>query len=253
MRNTEALVVPADLLAAIGLLTRLPVRLSNAAISRGAAAAWAWPVVGIVVALISGLAAHLTIQLGLPYGIAALILLAVQIIVTGAMHEDGLADSLDGMWGGWTIKRRLAIMKDSQIGTYGVLGLSLSLLCRWQLWIILLDTPVWPAVIAVGVISRWTMVVIAWALPHARSDGLGHSVGRPRRDTVFLASGLTATVTVLMLGWIGVCTLATISLVTIAWGLIARAKIKGQTGDILGAGQHIAEVTGLLTIATFIG
>ncbi|MEO0829047.1 MAG: adenosylcobinamide-GDP ribazoletransferase, partial [Pseudomonadota bacterium] len=112
-----------DPLAALGLLTRLPVRLPDAAISRGAKAAWAWPLAGLVVASLTAVIALLTLKAGLPQSLAAGLALGVQIMVTGGLHEDGLADTTDGIWGGWDKARRLEIMRDSRIGAYGVLAL----------------------------------------------------------------------------------------------------------------------------------
>ena len=121
--RTDALMTLGDLPAALGLLTRLPVRVNTAnATARGARAAWAWPLAGVAVGAIAALAAAAAMWCGLPLGVCSLLLIAVQMIVSGAMHEDGLADIIDGLWGGWDKDRRLAIMKDSQIGTYGVLA-----------------------------------------------------------------------------------------------------------------------------------
>lgn len=253
LAKDDAVAVPGDIIAAIGLLTRLPVRVDTArAVARGARAAWAWPLAGVLVNTLAVAAATIVLWCGLPAGIAALVLIAVQIAVTGAMHEDGLADSLDGLWGGWDRTRRLAIMKDSQIGTYGVLGLTLSVLLRWLLWSLLLMVTLWPVALAVGALSRLPMIGLSYALPHARDGGLSRSVGRPGATTLALAAVCALGIGALTLGWAVIPVGLVLCAVTAVWGLIARAKIGGQTGDILGASQQIAEIAALACLASIL-
>lgn len=239
-----------DIPAALGLLTRLPVRVDTAAaMERGARAAWAWPLAGLAVALIAGLAGVLALRLGLTPALAAGLALAVQIIVTGAMHEDGLADSADGLWGGWDKIGRLEIMRDSRIGTYGVLALILSIGLRWAALQMLISFGLlWPAVIVSAMVSRLPMVALMHSLPPARPGGLGHSVGTPPRKTVVLATGLALGVTLLLVGPGALAVALTVGAVSLGWANIAMAKIGGQTGDILGASQQLAEITVLLTL-----
>ena len=251
MAKDDALAIPADIAAALGLLTRLPVRVDTTrAMARGARAAWAWPLAGVCVNALAGAAASLALWCSLPPGVAALLLIAVQITVTGAMHEDGLADSLDGLWGGWDRARRLAIMKDSQIGTYGVLGLVLTVLLRWLLWSALLAVTLWPAALAVGALTRVPMVALSQVLPLARDGGLSRSVGRPPAAALALAAGIALLIGGLAVGWIALSIAISLGLVTLAWGLIARAKIGGQTGDILGASQQLAEIAALAVLVS---
>lgn len=239
-----------DLPAALGLLTRLPVRVdTDAAMARGARAAWAWPLAGLVVAGLAGLAGAAALRLGLPPAVAAGLVLAVQIIITGAMHEDGLADSADGLWGGWTKARRLEIMKDSHIGTYGVLALILSVGLRWQALQLLIALGwLWPALILPAMLSRLPMVALLHALPAARTDGLGRSVGVPPRNTVVLATGIAMGVTLVMVGPWALALVLTLGAISLGWAYIAMVKIGGQTGDILGAAQQLCEITALLTL-----
>ncbi|MFN7597564.1 MAG: adenosylcobinamide-GDP ribazoletransferase [Cereibacter sp.] len=240
-----------DVLAALGLLTRLPLNPDGArAQARGAAAAWAWPLAGVAVGLLGAASGGLALWLGVAPGAAAALAIAAQMVVTGALHEDGLADSADGLWGGWDTARRLAIMKDSRIGTFGVLALVLVTLLRWVALAGLFATGTpWGALAAAGALSRVPMVVLMAALPNARGSGLAHGVGRPEGTVVamscatglacgFLALGPTAFSAAFWVG--GVC---------LAVGLVARAKIGGQTGDILGASQQISEAVVLTLIA----
>jgi len=249
--SQQVLVAPVDLAAALGLLTRLPVPVDGArAAARGAGAAWAWPLAGVAVAVLAALAAWLALVLGVPAGAAAGLALAVQVGATGAMHEDGIADSLDGLWGGATPGRRLEIMKDSRIGSFGVLGLVLSLLLRWSALAALLAAPGWAAaLVAVAALSRAGMAALAAALPFARPGGLSAGVGRPGGATVTLGLGIALALALLLTGAAGLAAALAMALGLALWGGIARAKIGGQTGDILGAGQQVAEIAGLLALA----
>jgi adenosylcobinamide-GDP ribazoletransferase len=116
-----------ELIAAFALLTRLPVgRLDLPAPQDPAASAWAFPLVGAATGLIGGLTYALLFALSVPPLLAGLFAIAAMIVITGAMHEDGLADAADGL-AGQTREQRLDIMRDSRIGTYGVLALILSI------------------------------------------------------------------------------------------------------------------------------
>lgn len=239
-----------DVLAALGLLTRLPVPLDgHRAQARGAAAAWAWPLAGVAVGVLGAGAGWLATGLGLAPAAASAIVVGTQMMVTGALHEDGLADTADGLWGGWDKPRRLAIMKDSRIGTYGVLALLIVTLLRWTALtgLFAAGTP-WGALIAAGALSRATMPTLMAALPNARGTGLSQSVGRPGVATVALSLAVAAGCGMIALGlpvlWIGFW----VGLTALALGLVARAKIGGQTGDILGASQQLAEAV-VLTMA----
>jgi len=239
-----------DVQAAFGLLTRLPAGADHRlAMARGADAAWAWPLAGMAVGLLGAAAGGLALWLGLGPAAAAVIAIAAQIIVTGGLHEDGLADSADGLWGGWDKARRLAIMKDSRIGTYGVLALIIITLLRWVALSALFaaGTP-WAALIAAGAMSRVPMAGLMAALPNARDAGLSKSVGRPGAAPLGLALALALICGGLALGIPAVSAALWTGVATVALGLVARKKIGGQTGDILGASQQLAEVI-VLSIA----
>lgn len=235
-----------DLRLAMALLTRLPLpHLPDEAFARQARAGWAYPLAGLVVgglALAVGLGA---LMIGLPPAIAAGALLVTQTMATGAMHEDGLADSVDGLWGGWTPERRLDIMKDSHIGTYGVLALILSLGLRWQaIAIILVVEPL--ALPVFAALSRAPLPVMMAQMPNARRAGLSQSVGRPPLSAGAIGGVIALGLAAVVIGaaLIGPVLFALVGLG--AWIWIANRKIGGQTGDILGAAQQIVEICLLL-------
>jgi len=200
-----------------------------------------------VVGALGALAGLGAVALGLPVTIAALIALAVQMITTGAMHEDGLADTVDGLWGGWTRERRLEIMKDSHIGTYGVLALIVSAGLRWSVLAGLLTLGAGP-VVAIAVLSRASMPALMATLPTARGNGLAHKVGAPPLWAVLSAVGLSLTIAFVAIGLSAVpASLAVLAGASLL-GWIAWRKIGGQTGDILGASQQITEILAGLTL-----
>lgn len=240
----------ADIAEAFGLLTRLPVRSLGA---RGAKAGWAWPLAGAFVALMAGIAGFVAFGIGLPAGFAAAISLAVMIILTGAMHEDGLADCADGFWGGWTPERRLEIMKDSRIGAYGVIALILSLLMRWSLLVVLIQAgaPVGPLV-AAAALSRAPMLAVMWFVPGARWGGLSQRTGRPGGETVLLAGIVAMLVALIIVGFAALPAALGVAAAAVAISGLAKAKIGGQTGDVLGAVQQLSEIAALVVFVAIL-
>mgnify|MGYP000719427802 CR=1 FL=1 len=247
-----------DIAASLGLLTRLPVKVdADLAMTRSAAATWAYPVVGL---LLGGFALGVFMVcyvLGLPPLVALVLVLGGQIILTGAMHEDGLADSADGLWGGWTVERRLEIMKDSSIGVYGVCAIAVILLLKATALATLVMSPLFALALFGGAaLSRAGMVVLMHALPAARGGGLGQSVGKPPLRSVLIAIGIACGATVLLgvsIGHVWAALLMIVVTGVAAWGCaqIARAKIKGFTGDILGATQQVCDVAALVALSAF--
>ena len=239
-----------DPAAALGLLTRLPIQIdTELAVERGAKASWAYPLAGAVVGAIAAVTAGIALWLGLPATVAAALALAVQIVITGAMHEDGLADSADGLWGGWTIDRRLEIMKDSRIGAYGVLALGLALILRWSALAAILPYAGWFWLPVVGALSRAPMPALMAALPNARANGLSQSVGRPSQETMLAGVAIAVVVALIGVGWAAFACIFWAGVVATGCAMIAKAKIGGQTGDILGATQQVTEIAVLCVLA----
>ena len=234
----------ADIMGGLRLLTRLP--LPHSEVIPGPGAAWAWPVVGAIVGGLVALVGVIASPLGA--GIAGALVLGAQAMITGAMHEDGLADTADGLWGGWDRARRLEIMKDSHIGTYGVMALIVVGLIRWTALTALIGAEQWAALVAVGALSRAPMAVLMASLPNARGSGLAQSVGRVPRLSAAIAAGIGLGFA-LSLGVAGAIAACAAALACGALALLARAKIGGQTGDILGASQQLAEATALALLA----
>src|SRR5215469_18650065 len=176
-----------ELKASLAFCTRLPLARTTPekAIAK---AAWALPLAGLVVGLIGALVYALSHRLGLPAWPAAALTVAATLVVTGALHEDGLADTADGFGGGNTRQQKLDIMRDSRTGAYGVCALVLSLLLRIGALASFADAyaVVW-ALIASHCAARATMVILMWLLPPARGDGLSYEAGSPPGEGVAAA------------------------------------------------------------------
>ncbi len=235
-----------DLVSAVLLLTRLPVRGTPTA--RAADAAWAWPLAGLAVASIAGAAGLAVWATGAQIPVAAAVVLALQVALTGALHEDGLADTADGIWGGATPARRLEIMRDSRIGTYGVVALVLSLLLRWSLIATaLIQGQLMEVILIAAVVSRAPMAVAMRWLPPARADGLSHSAGRPPAWAA-QAGVAMAVVALALAGGRGLAAAVLVTAIFLALGRLARRKIGGQTGDVVGAVQQLSEIAVLVAL-----
>ncbi|WP_142849428.1 adenosylcobinamide-GDP ribazoletransferase [Telmatospirillum sp. J64-1] len=235
--------VLADLHLAATFLTRL--RLPPlAALPPGglAGSMWAFPLVGAVVGGIGALVLWAA-GLVLPPLVAALLALAVMALLTGALHEDGLADMADGFGGGRDKARKLEIMRDSRIGSYGVLALVLLVGLKAAAL-----SPALPlALVAAAALSRAVMPAVLHLLPPARDDGLGAGAGTPSAATVWIALALGAAVVLLCLpGWTGFAALCAAALAALAVTRLARRQIGGHTGDVLGALQQITETAVLI-------
>ncbi len=233
-----------DLLAGFGLLTRLPLPAFAHAAPK-ADAAWAWPVVGFAIAAAAALVAALGCELGLTPEIAAVLVLIAAALLTGGLHEDGLADCVDGFFGGRSKERRLEIMKDSMIGSYGALALGLILLLRWTALTAVIEGGHWGAILAAGALSRVPMVALMAGLDNARGSGLSASVGKPSAATAGAAAMTALVLALLAAGWVAIPMAFATLAVTLTVGAVARKKIGGQTGDVLGAAQQIAEAAAL--------
>ena len=241
-----------DLKVALLFLTRLPIQVDGAVTMRDlAAAVYAFPLVGAVIGLLAGLAYWIALQLSLPALPAALIAIVTMLLLTGALHEDGLADTADGL-GGRDRARALEIMADSRIGSFGALALMVSLLAR-----LIALAPMWDprqvAMVLVGaaMASRAVMPVVMLLQPSARGDGLAAATGRPEPVRVmlgcFLAIGVTVMLLPLPVAVPALVASAAFSLLVAAW--LGR-RLGGCTGDTLGAVQQVAEIAFLFAIVS---
>jgi len=233
------------------LLTRLPVGAGVPVEGAIAAAGWAFPLVGAGIGALCALA-FLAAQLaGCGNAVAALLAVAAGIALTGALHEDGLADTADGFGGGSGRDDKLAIMRDSRLGSFGGVALILSIGLRAAA-LAAIGEPIHAALalIAAHAASRGALPALMRVLAPARPDGLGAAAGRPSRTVAILAAVLGGGIALALLGprTGGLAVLLTGGALALA-AILAQRQIGGYTGDVLGFFQQIGEIVMLLAAA----
>ncbi len=240
-----------DLLFAMIFLTRIPLPAGNAARSHPLATAMrTFPVAGATIGGIGGLAFALAAFLGAPHALAGALAIATTVAVTGALHEDGFADVADGFGGGYERERKMEIMHDSLLGTYGATALVLSLLIRVVAVGTLAPLDALCAMIASGALGR-AMIPVSMTLNFsARSDGVAASSGYPTEGSTWTAVLLGLLIALVALGP-GQGFLAFFVAVAGVAGLAALAKrhIGGYTGDVLGCGAQTVDILVLVLVA----
>ena len=222
-----------------------------------AADAAAFPLAGCLIALPGALLLWAAVAAGLSPVTAALLAVTLGILISGALHEDGLADTADGLFGHHPRARALEIMKDSRLGTYGGLALILSVLLRVALLAEIAQASAAggaAALLAAAAASRGGMVALWHALPPARADGIAHGQGRPDARTS-RAALCAAALGLVILGWTAAGAAGVGLALVLALGAYAgfRAvllrRLGGQTGDTLGALQQLLEIAILAGLA----
>jgi adenosylcobinamide-GDP ribazoletransferase len=245
----------ADIAAALLFSTRLPLR-SAAAITGAdiARASWALPVAGAVVGLMAAVVYWLARGTGLPPLVAAALTVAASLLATGCLHEDGLADVADS-FGAATRERKLEIMRDSRIGTYGVCALFMSLLLRTAALATIADPALAaPVLVAAHMAARSPMALFMRLVPPARADGLSVGVGAPPRASAIAALVIGVVALGIGLGpMAGVFAIVLLAAEFAFLRWLCMRQIGGQTGDVLGALEQMGEVTILFVAAANAG
>lgn len=241
----------ASFLLALQFLTRLPVPLGNLySEARMAASVGYHPLVGCLIgALLAGIYSLLLMLFPIP--VTVLLTLAASLMLTGAFHEDGLADTADGVGGSFTRERALEIMRDSRLGTYGSLALGMSMAIRAAVLMSLPPELVPAALVAGHGLSRLSSVLVIATSGYVRDEGTGKPVAKGmsgRSLTVALGTGL-----LILLAWVLLLPVSALlyTMVGMLLGHLAmrrlfEAKLGGYTGDTLGAVQQLSEIGGYL-------
>jgi adenosylcobinamide-GDP ribazoletransferase len=235
------------LLAALQFLTRVPIRLKKEP-SLNATVAW-FPLAGAIIgAAVGGTAAG--IWHVVPPLVAGAVGVTIGLLITGAFHEDGLGDIADAFGGGWTVERRLEILKDSRHGTYGVAAICASVVLR----VVALGSLPGPWAMFTGAVAAHTMgrvaaVGMAGTMKLATHSGLGADYGRGTtrlRAAVSVAGGTA--LTAVAVGWWALPLAGAALVAVLATGTLARRKIGGISGDVLGATEQVAEILCLVVL-----
>jgi adenosylcobinamide-GDP ribazoletransferase len=237
--------LPDDTLTALAFFSRLPTRRMRLDFDLKTGAG-AWPVTGLIVAAAPAALLFLARMAGIPAMVDIMLALALYAALTGAMHEDGLSDTFDGLGGGRSREAKLAIMRDSRLGTYGALAVLFTTLVKLGCLTALEVRPGHTALalLLAAIVSR-ALALLHWAgTPPARHDGMAAAAGRPDDAALIIglivggiaALGLFAVFGIVALVGIGLAAAG----VWLFSGFVVR-QIDGHTGDTVGAAQQIIE------------
>ncbi len=244
-----------DIAAAVMILTRIPIKWSYFSEKEPdiSQSLWAYPVVGIIISIFSICVYLVSVSLGWPVFVSSASALLVTVLITGAFHEDGLADVCDGFWGGYTKDRKLEIMKDSRVGTYGVLALLFSLALRIMFLSSLATYEAISALIITACVSRTIIVSLLTVMKPAVTDGMGVKAGKPSIYSLCLSITISVVTTYFLAG-VGVTGLViSVSVLALLFvRFVALRHIGGYTGDVLGAGQQVSEIFIYAALATLV-
>ena len=257
--------LPRDTVSALTFLSRLPVPAAGHERPDFTRVPAAFPLAGLLIGLGPAAVCLASVGIGLSPLVAAILAVAALAIITGALHEDGLADCADGFFGAASPERKRAIMRDPTVGVFGVLALIFSVGLRIALLAALLGTG-WvagvTALICGSILSRASMVGVWHVLPAApaiedgrKGESLARRFGEPSRVAVLVAAALSVIATALLVLLFGAPLIACL-LMPVAAGLaglpvgwLAQRHIGGHTGDVLGATQQVSEVGVYLALA----
>ncbi len=218
-----------------------------------------FPVIGFLIGFFLVNADKIMMLIALPQSIANLLLVALSVLITRALHIDGLADTLDGLMGGYDQSSRLSIMKDSRLGTAGALGIFFVLIIKYVSLNNLFESEKVAALLTAPVLARWSQTIMIFNSNYGREDGMGKAfVGKLRASGLaacsVIAIGLSAFVVFRMDAHSAVltaCLLSGILLLTFLARWYLGRKIGGVTGDTIGAVSELNEVLVLLLFIIF--
>jgi len=244
-----------DFKTAVAFLTRLPMPHPQGPTPQNFVRAHRmFPVVGALIGAAIGLFCFVLRAAGLPDLAAAALALGAGMILTGALHEDGLADVADGFGGGRDTAAKLEIMRDSRLGTYGAVILLVSFTAKLSALASLPDAQVVYAMTAAHALARGVLPVMSLNLPNARKDGLAASAGQPDASVAMVAIAVALVISLLVLSWANTFWAVLVTafcVVLMAW--LAMRQIGGQTGDVLGAAEQVVETAVLLLLSARFG
>jgi len=243
-----------DLRLAVAFLTRIPMPHPDGALpSYFTRAHRVFPLVGAAIGAVIGLVQLALLATGVPALAAAALALGAGALLTGGLHEDGLADVGDGFGGGRDKAQKLEIMRDSRLGTFGALALLVSFAAKVAALAALPTSAILPALVAAHALARGVLPAMALALPYARNDGLAANAGRPEAPVAATAAVIAAAIAFICLPTTAAVLSALIAAASaIGVSVLAMRQIGGQTGDVLGGAEQVAELAVLLLLATWL-
>lgn len=233
--------------AAMAFLTVIPVATPEGTSGERLGRAY-FPAVGALLGLAAGACYVLAAAVTSPL-VAAVAAIAALAVLTGALHLDGLADAADGLFGGGDVARRLEVMRDSRVGSFGLVAVVLVLLGDVAALAAMSPARAIVALVIAGAVSRWALLLVIAALPYIRESGLGVAAGgRHRPFDLLLGSAIT--VIICVLDWRRAVVAVVVALLIAAVvALIARRRIGGATGDVYGATAELSQLGALVVFA----
>jgi adenosylcobinamide-GDP ribazoletransferase len=237
-----------SLRSAMAFLTVLPVATSEGAPGERLGRAY-FPAIGAVVGLLSaGVFAFLD-AFTTPL-LAAVAATAALALLTGALHLDGLADSADGLFGGGDVARRLEVMRDPRLGSFGTVALVLVLVGEIAAIASMSPGRAAAALVIAGALSRLAMLFVITLVPYVRASGLGVAARDSSHRAVDLALGSAFAAAACLLDWrralLAVCLVAVTALAVV---VLARRRLGGATGDVYGATAELSMLAALIAFA----
>ena len=237
-------------LVALSFFTRLPVQVADFEEVDLNHAVKYFPLVGILVGLIAVAVYGLAILVW-PLQLAVLASMAATIWLTGAFHEDGLADAADGLGGGWEKQQVLSIMQDSRLGSFGAIVLILVLLAKFEA-LSNSSAPLLPGIMLAGhALSRLAAVLVIYTQSYVRTDGKSKPLATELSRHELLLAGLFGLAPLVLLGYKALLAMLPVVLVWFWFSNKLKKRLGGYTGDCLGAMQQLTELAfylGLLAL-----
>ena len=243
-----------DCLSCLIFFTILPIKIKPTKLSKNI---YTLPIISLIIGIIITIPASLISLFNPEKIILACIITITSILITGCLHEDGLADFMDS-FGSNDKKKKLQIMNDSAIGTYGTISIVLSIILRLilinYLLVTLLLSEVVIIIICASILSRSSMLYILATLPPLKGSGLGREANQINDDNIkFIYIGSVILVGILSIIFLGfnvfLVSIATVIVSSLAITSLAWKKLGGQTGDVCGASQQISEILIYLAIS----
>jgi adenosylcobinamide-GDP ribazoletransferase len=240
-------------LTAVMFFTRIPIHLNDFDEADLNKSTRFFPLVGIFVGAVGALVFWLA-DILLPLEVAVLLSMAATILLTGAFHEDGLADAVDGLGGGWSKEQVLNIMVDSRIGSYGAIGLVMVLLTKYQA-LSYQTAALTPASIVAGhALSRLCAVLVMFTQSYVKAEGKAKPLATQLNITELTIATFFGLLPMAFLPMKFLAALLPVVIVWLWFSAKIKARIGGYTGDCLGAMQQLTEIAfylGLLASAAF--
>jgi adenosylcobinamide-GDP ribazoletransferase len=210
-----------------------------------------FPIIGLIIGLIL-IGLNWLFGLILPGAVASALLLAAMVIISGALHLDGLVDTCDGLGGHKPVEARWQAMRDSRAGGFGIIGVALLLLVKYASLSSLPQPSLIPTLILMPVLGRWAMVYAIFAYPYARPSGLGKAFKEGTSWPRFtVATIITAVVVTIVAQLVGLAIMLLIWVITVATAAYLKSKFAGLTGDNYGAINETSEAGVLVLINAF--